>query len=144
MREYLFLGRAARFADCAVLAMRLFIGAFLVWGVWDNIVSSERMHEFVGFLAKFQFPMPDFMARLSVWAQFIIGVSFILGLFTRWAGIFCMINFVVAIAMVDRFAGMRGAFPSACLVAMGLYFATAGAGRFSVDYLLNRNDPSRT
>jgi putative oxidoreductase len=143
MRDLLFLTSAARFADCAVLAMRVFIGAFLVWGVWDNIISSERMTEFVGFLAKFHFPAPELMARLSVWAQLIIGLSFILGLLTRWAGILCMINFAVAIAMVDRFAGMRGSFSSACLIAIGLYLATVGAGRFSLDSLLVRHAQPR-
>lgn len=138
MREIVYLHGAARFGDGALLALRIMVGAFLVWGVWDNIVSAERMQEFVEFLQKFAFPAPEFMARLSVWVQFLVGLSFIAGFLTRWAGIFCMINFIVAIAMVDRFAGVRGAFASACLVAIGLYLATYGAGRFSVDSLLLR------
>jgi putative oxidoreductase len=101
--------------------------------VWDNIASSTRMHEFTEFLAKFQFPVPALMAQLSVWVQFAIGIAFILGAFTRWAGILCTINFIVAIVMVDRFAGLRGAFASICLVLIGLYLATQGAGRFSLD-----------
>ncbi len=66
-----------------------------------------------------------------------------LGLFTRWAGILCVINFLVAIVMVDRFEGMRDSFPSACLVVIGLYLATHGAGRFSVDSALKANDAPR-
>jgi len=138
MRALLLLSAAERYADHALLALRLTVGSFLIWGVWDNIVSPERMHEFVAFLGKFRFPAPEFMARLSVWAQFLIGAGFIAGLLTRWAGIACMINFAVAIAMVDRFAGLRGSFASACLIAIGLYLATRGAGRFSVDSLLAR------
>jgi putative oxidoreductase len=138
MREIVYLSGAQRYADCALLALRLFIGIFLIWGVWDNIVSAERMQEFVGFLAKFKFPAPELMARVSVWAQFLIGLSFVSGLLTRWAALLCIINFAVAIAMVDRFAGVRGAFPSACLIAIGLYLATHGAGRFSLDSLLMR------
>lgn len=138
MRELVYLSGAQRYADCALLALRLFIGTFLIWGVWDNIVSAERMQEFVGFLAKFRFPVPELMARVSVWAQFLIGLSFVSGLLTRWAALLCIINFAVAIAMVDRFAGVRGAFPSACLIAIGLYLATYGAGRFSLDSLLMR------
>ncbi len=38
--------------------------------------------------------------------------------------------------MVDIHSGIRGAFPSACLVLIGLYFATHGAGRFSLDRVL--------
>ena len=47
----LFLGRLSRGSDLAVLALRLFVGAFLIHGVWDNNVSAERMVDFVGFLA---------------------------------------------------------------------------------------------
>lgn len=138
MREIVYLEGAQRFGDSALLVLRIMVGAFLVWGVWDNITSAERMQEFVDFLTKFNFPMPELMARLSVWVQFFIGVSFITGLLTRWAGILCVINFIVAIWMVDRFAGVRGAFSSACLVAIGLYLATYGAGRFSLDSFLAR------
>src|SRR5687768_1275651 len=99
------------------------VGGFLVWGVWDNISSAAHMGEFTAFLRKFHFPAPELLAPLSVYAQFSVGLAFILGLFTRWAGVICAINFVVAIAMVDRFAGIRGAFPSACLVFIGLYLA---------------------
>ena len=66
---------------------------------------------------------------MSVYLQLAIGIGFVLGLFTRWAGIFCVIVFAVAIAMVDRHGGMRGIFPSGCLVGIGLYLATYGAGR---------------
>jgi len=135
MRQIVFLTGAERYGDLALLVLRVFVGAFLVWGVWDNIVSAERMYEFVAFLEQFGFVAPELMARLSVWAQFFIGLAFIAGFLTRWAGILCMINFVVAVAMVDRFGGLRAVFPSACLIAIGLYLATYGAGRFSFDAL---------
>ena len=139
MKRLLFLPDLARFGDAALLLLRLMVGAFLIYGVWDNIVSAERMAEFAGFLAKFGFPAPAFMAPLSVWAQFLFGVAFILGLFTRWAGLVCAFNFVVAIAMVDYHSGIRGSFPAACLVFIGLYLATYGAGRFSLDQQLDRS-----
>jgi len=46
--------------------------------------------------------------------------------------------------MVDRHGGMRGIFPSGCLVVIGLYLATYGAGRFSVDAALGANDLPRS
>ncbi|MDF2901747.1 MAG: hypothetical protein K0Q62_1806 [Phenylobacterium sp.] len=128
----------SRGADAALLLVRVTLGAFLIYGVWDNIVSAERMAEFAGFLAKFGFPAPGFMAPLSVWAQFLCGVAFILGVATRWAGLVCAFNFIVAIAMVDHLGGVRASFPSACLVVVGLYLATHGAGRLAIDSLLAR------
>lgn len=143
MRKFLFLAPAQGFGDFTLLLLRLFVGLFLVWGVWDNISSSARMQEFAGFLTQHGFPSPRLMAPLSVYLQFLIGLGFILGLFTRWAGIFCAIHFAIAIAMVDRHGGMRGVFPSGCLVFIGLYLATYGAGRFSIDAALRANEVPR-
>lgn len=112
------------------------VGGFLVWGVWDNIVSPARMAEFSAFLAGHGFPWPAFMARLSAYAQFVTGLAFVAGAATRWAGLVCAVNFAVAVAMVDAKLGMRGAFPATALILFGLIFATLGAGRWSVDRLL--------
>ena len=133
MQNWLYLPNAKRFDDAALLLMRIVVGSFLIWGVLDNILHAERMQEFVGFLTKFNFPAPDVMAPLSVWVQFWVGLCFVLGLVTRWAGVLCVLNFVVAIAMVDHFGGIRGSFSSACLILIGLYLATHGAGRYSID-----------
>jgi len=144
MRKLLFLNSAQRFADFALLLLRVFVGIFLLWNVWDHITSTERMHEFVEFLRKHHFPSPEILGPLSAYLQLAIGAGFIAGLFTRWAGIFCALNFAIAIAMVDRFEGMRGVFPSGCLVFIGLYLATYGAGRLSVDAALRANDLPRS
>jgi putative oxidoreductase len=128
--------------DTALLLLRLLVGSFLVWGVADNILSAERMDEFVRFLTQFGFPLPDFMARLSVWAQLLCGLSFILGLGVRWTGILCLINFIVAIVMVDQHQGIRAMFPSACLVAIGLLLLARGAGRYSLDARLGDGGPT--
>src|SRR5690606_8691826 len=84
----------------------------------------------------FGFPVPEIMARLSVWAQFSVGLAFITGLLTRWAGLLCTVNFIVALVMVDAAGGIRASFPSACLIAVGIYLALHGAGRFSLDHVL--------
>jgi putative oxidoreductase len=143
MRKFLFLNSAQRFGDFTLLLLRIFVGLFLIWSVWDNVTSPERMHEFQEFLAKHGFAAPGLLAPLSVYTQLLVGLGFVLGLFTRWAGILCAINFIVAIVMVDHHGGMRGIFPSACLVAIGLYLATHGAGRFSADAALRANELPR-
>jgi putative oxidoreductase len=134
----LILPMLARWDNCALLLLRMVIGIFLIWGVLDNITSAARMKEFADFLAGFGFPYPDWMAPLSVWAQFLVGVAFITGLLTRWAGIVCAIHFVIAIGMVDANGGIRAAFPSTCLVLIGLYLATHGPGSLSVDRFIEK------
>jgi len=143
MRKLLFLNSAQRYGDFTLLLLRLFVGLFLIWGIWDNLVSGERMHEFAEFLAKHRFPSPSILAVVSVYLQLAIGLGFVLGLVTRWAGFLCAIHFAIAIAMVDRFGGMRGVFPSACLVFIGLFLATHGAGKLSIDAALRANDMPR-
>ena len=133
MNRLITLPHLAAGTDLAFLALRLSVGAFLVWGVWDNITSAEHMAKFVAFLGQFGFPMPEFLAPFDVWVQFGIGVAFVLGLATRWAGLLCAVNFVIAIAMVDHLQGWRGSFGSMCLVMIGLVLATHGPGRYSLD-----------
>lgn len=127
-----------RGADAALLATRLAVGGFLVWGVWDNITSAEHMQKFAAFLKQFGFPYPELLAPFDVWVQFGIGVAFILGALTRWAGLLCAVNFIVAIVMVDQHAGLRASFPALALVLIGLLLATHGSGRYAVDALLAR------
>lgn len=140
--DWLTLPQLAGSADLALLLARLVVGAFLIVGVWDNVVSAERMAEFEKFLDAKGFAMPGLMAPLSVYAQFLVGVAFIAGFATRWAGLVCAFNFVVALVMVDAPLGIRPAFPAAALVLFGLIFATIGAGRFAVDAMLRRKSPS--
>jgi putative oxidoreductase len=144
MRNLVFLNSAQRFSDFALLLVRLFVGLFLILNVWENITDAARMQEFASFLAKHGFASSKILAPVSIYLQLAMGLSFVLGLFTRWAGIFCVVHFAIAIALVDRFTGMRGTFPSGCLVVIGLYLATYGAGRLSVDAVLKANQLPRT
>jgi len=144
MRKFLFLNSAQQFGEFTLLLLRVFIGLFLIWNVWDNVTSPEHMQAFKDFLGKHGFAAPALMAPLSVYLQLLVGIAFVLGLFTRWAGILCAVNFLVAIVMVDHHGGMRGIFPSGCLVAIGLYLATHGAGRFSFDAAMRANEMPRS
>ncbi|WP_447726282.1 DoxX family protein [Sphingomonas koreensis] len=136
-KNWLTLPQLSGGADLALLATRLVAGGFLIFGVWDNIVSAERMAEFEKFLTIKGFAMPGLMAPLSVYAQFLAGVAFITGFATRWTGLVCAFNFIVALVMVDAALGIRPAFPAAALVVIGLIFATIGAGRLSIDAFLS-------
>jgi len=136
MKNPILVERWNRAEDLCLLLFRMFVGAFLIWGVWDNIISQDRMAEFVAFLRIHGFVYPGMLAPASVWAQFACGIGFIFGIGTRWSGIVCAFNFTVALVMVDAQGGIRQAFPAAMLVNFGLYLAARGAGRFSVDELL--------
>ena len=131
----------ARYGDLSLLFLRVLTGAFLIYGTQDNILSDARMHEFVQFLAKRGCVWPELMAPLSVYAQFICGVLFVIGLLTRWAGWVMTFNFIVAVVMVHWSQDFRGWWPAIVLVFISLHFALQGAGRYSVDALLWRDAP---
>ena len=135
MMDFLLLTPLKRMNSAGVLLMRTIVGGFLLWTILDVLPHETRHRAFAVYLAQFHFPLPYLMARLSIYSQAFIGISFIAGLMTRWAGILCAVNFGVALAMIDRFAGFRGAFPSACLFAIGVFLALHGAGRFGLDAL---------
>jgi putative oxidoreductase len=143
MRNFAFLTSAQPFADLALLLLRWFVGVYLIWGVMDNVGGSERMGALLNPLGDHEFSGPRWVATVTGYLQLAIGVAFVLGLFTRWAGILCAILFAIAIARLDHVGGMRGIFPSGCLVVMVLYLGTHGAGRFSVDAALRANELPR-
>jgi putative oxidoreductase len=133
----LLLPGLSRFSDLGLLALRVVVGAFLIWGVQDNIVSEERMQEFVRFCAANGFPAPQFMAPLSVYAQFICGALLIVGLFTRLAAIVMAVHFVVAVLMVHLQQDFRAQWPALNLVFLCAYFAVRGAGHWAADRWLS-------
>jgi len=138
--DLLLLTPLARLADLGLLLLRWVTGAFLVYQSHDNVLSAARMAEFEKFLVQFDFPLPGLMAPLCVWAQFLCGIAFILGLLTRWAGLVTAFVFVVAVWMVHWPQDFVGWWPALILVFLGLLFATRGAGRYSLDHRIERRD----
>ena len=128
----------SRFDDAALLILRLLIGAFLMWGTWDNISSAARMQEFVAFLANRNCPLPTLAAPVSVYAQFIAGGLILLGFLTRWAGLVMAFNFLVAVMLTWAGSDFRGLFPPLVMIAVSLVLATRGAGLYSLDAQLER------
>ena len=138
--RWLLLEPLARFGDLGLLLLRWVTGAFLVYQSHDNIFSAARMDEFVRFLDQFHFPRPELMAPLCVWAQFLCGIAFILGLATRWAGLVTTFVFIVAVWMVHWPQDFPGWWPALILVFLGILFATLGGGRYAVDEWIKRRN----
>jgi putative oxidoreductase len=138
--DWLILTPLSRLGDAALLLLRAVTGAFLVWQSHDNIFSAARMDEFEAFLTQLRFILPELMAPLCVWAQFLCGLALIAGLLTRWAGLIITFVFVVAVWMVHWPQDFPGWWPALILVFLGLLFATIGAGRYAVDAWIERRD----
>lgn len=122
-----------RLHDAALLAVRLYLGGFLIWSVWDNIVSADRMAEFAAFLGGLNCPWPDVAAPVSVWVQFACGLLLLPGLWTRWVGLLIGLNFAVAVVLIGGAGGdARAIYEPAITGLVGLLLATGGPGRFAL------------
>jgi putative oxidoreductase len=117
------------------LFVRLAVGWHLVYGTQDNVRSAERMLEFQHFLAQQGFAYPAFMAPLSAYAQFVCGILFVVGLFTRPAAAVMVINFVVALWMVHRGRPYPENALAVLMLCGSLFLLFHGPGRWAVDGL---------
>ena len=119
--------------EYGLVLLRLVIGWRLVDGTRDNVFSWERMIEFRDFLQQHGVQAPLLAAQVSVYAQFICGVLYILGAYTRLAAIIMIINFITALLIVHTDDTFQGAFPALVILAGSVLFLFQGAGKISID-----------
>ena len=120
--------------------IRFIIGFHLIYGTQDNVFSWERMIEFSEFLANFGFPIPLVSAVVSVYAQFICGILFIIGFQVRIAAVIMICNFIIALLMVHTGDTYPGAFPAIMMLAGSLYLLFNGSKVFNVNTLFSKKE----
>jgi putative oxidoreductase len=118
--------------DFGVLFLRLFIGARLIYGVYDNVISWEKMLEFSNFLKNFGFPFPILSAVVSVFCQLIAGILILLGAYIRWVSLVMIFNFIVALVIVHRNDTIEGMTPALAILFSCILFLFQGSGRYSL------------
>ena len=122
--------------------LRAFVGFRLIFGVWDNIISWDKMVDFSVFLNNYKFPFPVLAAIISVIVQFLGGLMLILGLKTRLITFLLVLNFTVALVFVhlrnnDTIEGMT---PALAILFICLSLLFSGAGKWSVDFILQKKN----
>lgn len=115
------------------LPIRLAVGFHLIYGSQDNVFSWERMYEFKDFLEQFGTPFPLVSAVLSVYAQFICGILFIIGWKIRFAGAVMIFNFIVAILLVHLSDPYPNIYPAISMLAGAMFLTINETGRISLD-----------
>lgn len=133
-----FLGPLDRYRDYAPLFIRLIVGFHLIHGTQDNVFSWAQMLEFRDFLAVRGVPFPLFAAHLSVYAQFICGILYLLGAQVRLAALVMVINFIAALIIAHRHTSYPQTFPALMMLCAALFLLLNGAGRPSIDHYLSR------
>jgi putative oxidoreductase len=128
-----------RHKEKGAVFVRLVVGFVLVYGTQDNVFSHGRMLEFRDFLAARHVPLPLFAAYLSVYAQFVCGILYVLGLFVRPAALVMVINFVAALLIAHLDTPLDAARLALCILFSSLFLLFNGAGALSLDdYLAGR------
>ena len=115
------------------LFIRLIVGYRLVWGTADNVFSYDRMLEFSGFLAAHGVPLPLAAAFVSAYAQFICGVLFVIGAFTRPAAALMILNFVIALLLVHIGQPFLENYDALVMLFGAAFLLVHGPGLLSVD-----------
>jgi putative oxidoreductase len=126
--------------DGAVLVLRLWLGAMMLW---HGLPKFGRMEMFQKRVAELGFPMPEFFAWAAALSEVLGGVALLLGLGLRFVLPFVFVTMVVAAFgahAADPFARKELPLTYAVLVA-ALWLL--GAGRWSLDAWLSRQEELR-
>jgi putative oxidoreductase len=127
-----------RYREYGPVFVRLIVGSFLVWGTQDNVFSYARMLEFEEFLRAHGTPFPLAAAHLSAYAQFVCGLLYIAGAFTRHAAVVMIVNFVAAVLIAHVGDTFQGMFPALVMLFASCFLLLHGPGKLSVDDALAR------
>lgn len=127
-----------KYKDYSEVFIRMIIGFHLICGTQDNVFSWDRMLEFSEFLANFGFPIPLVSALVSVYAQFICGILFIIGFQVRIAALIMIGNFIIALLMVHTADTYPGAFPAIMMFMGSLYLLFNGSKVLNVNSLFSK------
>ena len=127
-----------RHREYGAVFVRLVVGFILVYGTQDNVFSQKQMLEFRDFLAARGVPFPLVAAHLSVYAQFVCGILYVVGLLVRPAALVMVINFVAALAIAHLNGPFDAARPALCMLFCSLFLLFNGAGALSLDNSLTK------
>lgn len=134
------------FSDITALLARIITGIVLIAHGWQKfnewtIAGTTESFEGMGV------PLPGLSATLAAVIELVGGILILIGLGTRWVGIIvaALMAGAAIIAHIPNgiFASDGGWELVGMIAAAGLALAAAGAGRFSIDYLIaSRRTPA--
>ena len=137
-------GMAASTTDIFLLVGRVLIGwLFLAssWGKLTNIAGFE------GYLTALKAPAPGIMAWIGASVEFLIGITLILGIGTRYAALLCAVFLICATALAHRYweyppaqmsAQQTNFLKNLAILGGTLLLFVTGPGRFSIDRILSK------
>jgi putative oxidoreductase len=136
-------GIAASTSDTLLLIGRVLLGWLFLYSGWGKLFGG--IDGFIGYLKNLSVPAPEVFSWIGALVEFIVGVTLILGLGTRYAALLCVVFTIVATALAHRYweypaaqmGGQRTNFlKNLAIIGGALFLFVSGGGRFSIDRML--------
>jgi putative oxidoreductase len=137
-------GVAASAADLCLLVGRVLLGWLFLASAW---VKLTNMAGFAAYLTNLKVPSPLFWSWVAAPIEFLIGLTLIFGLATRYAALAAVVFVIIATALGHRY----WEFPqpqqlnqynhflkNLAIIAGALFVFVVGAGRYALDAVLRR------
>lgn len=128
--------------DATMLLGRLLLSTIFIWGGWGKMIAMAAT---VGYFAKIGLPVPEVAWGVAVFAELVVGVALLVGLFSRASAlvlaVWCIATALVAHTnFADRLQEIN--FLKNIVMTGGLLYVVAfGAGAFSLDAMIGRRRP---
>ena len=133
--------------DLAQLLARLGLGAVFFAHGWQKLVTNG-VSGTAEFFASVGVPLPSVSAWVATVIELVGGAALVLGVLVPVAGVLLAVHMLGAFVFVHAgnglFVGDGGYELVLALGVTSLLLAAVGAGRYSVDHLLQRGQRSRT
>ena len=129
--------------DALLLIGRILLGWLFLTTAWGKLFGG--IDGFAGYLRALKVPAPEFWAWIGAVVEFVVGVTLILGLATRYAALLCVLFLIVATALALRYweyppaqmgAQKTNFLKNLAILGGALFLFVSGGGRFSIDRIL--------
>lgn len=119
----------------ALSIVRIIVGILLAWHGRETF-DSEKMKMYTGWFVERQYSSPAAWAYAGKIAEFVAGIGFILGLFTRLASLAAIFAFAGIIFILgDKGKVFEGDQHPFLFILLAVIFLFAGPGSLSLDKL---------
>ena len=131
--------------DALLLIGRILLGWLFLTTAWGKLFGG--IDGFAGYLRALKVPAPEFWAWIGAVVEFVVGVTLILGLATRYAALLCVLFLIVATALAHRYweyppaqmgAQKTNFLKNLAILGGALFLFVSGGGRFSIDRMLTK------
>jgi putative oxidoreductase len=131
--------------DALLLIGRILLGWLFLTTAWGKLFGG--IDGFAGYLRALKVPAPEFWAWIGAVVEFVVGVTLILGLGTRYAALLCVLFLIVATALAHRYweyppaqmgAQKTNFLKNLAILGGALFLFVSGGGRFSIDRMLTK------